>query len=71
MAAINTNMKKKIPNIFPPGIIEKTKGRVSNTRVGPEVGSIPKVKTPGKIANPAKIATHQWLEQERVRKFLF
>ena len=41
MAAIKTNKKKKTPIIFPAGIIEKTKGRVSKTRVGPEVGSIP------------------------------
>ena len=31
-----------MPNRLPAGIMEKTRGRVSKTRVGPEVGSIPK-----------------------------
>ena len=53
---MKTKIKKKMPKILPKGIIEKTRGRVSKTRVGPEVGSIPNVKTPGKIAKPAKIA---------------
>jgi len=57
IAAIKTKKKKNIANIFPKGIIEKTKGRVSKISVGPEVGSIPNVKTPGKIAKPANRAT--------------
>lgn len=53
---MKTKRKKNMPNRLPAGIMEKTRGRVSKTRVGPEVGSIPKVKTPGKIAKPTKTA---------------
>ena len=42
--------------MYPPGICWNIFGRVINTKPSSEAGSIPKAKTAGKIAIPARTA---------------
>ena len=51
-AAINNKKKNSAPKMTPPGICKKTFGKVMKTNPGPDVGSIPKAKTAGKMASP-------------------
>lgn len=50
-AANNIDKKNNIPKIKPKGIFAKTPGNVINNRPGPDVGSYPRAKTAGNIAN--------------------
>ena len=55
--AIKSSMKNRGARIRPPAIAPKIAGSVSNTRVGPAVGDMPKLNTAGKIIIPDRIAT--------------
>ena len=55
-AAMVSRRKKRVANSVPSGRALNTFGSTSYTRLGPLAGLIPKAKTAGKIATPAKTA---------------
>ena len=56
-AAMKARAKKAPPMKLPAGIVEKTCGRAVKIRPSPAAGSIPTMKTIGKIIRPAIRAT--------------
>ena len=56
MPAKRTETKNKTEKKRPPGICWKTRGRVMNMRGGPLSGAMPKAKTAGRMAKPARRA---------------
>jgi len=55
-AATESNMKNRSEKKYPPAICWKIFGRVMNTSPSSAAGSIPKAKTAGKMAMPARMA---------------
>lgn len=55
-AAIRSSEKKITANTDLAHICENTIGKLWNTKVGPESGATPKLKSDGKIIKPASMA---------------
>ena len=58
-AAIKTRMKNKNPKNAPKGMSAKTAGKMEKIKPGPAVGSKPRAKTAGRMAQPDKIAARE------------